>query len=52
MLWIGTYSGPFLKRMEASLQLVEQRIRTAHAPGGGYRVYQPPARTELAGAVK
>lgn len=52
MLWIGVYSGPFLKRMDASLQLVEQRIRTAHAPGGGYRVGQSSSHTELAGARK
>jgi NADH-quinone oxidoreductase subunit M len=52
MLWIGVYSGPFLKRMDASLQLVEQRIRTAHAPGGGYRVGLWPAPANPAGAVK
>jgi NADH-quinone oxidoreductase subunit M len=38
MLWIGVYSAPFLQRMDASLQLVQQRIHNAHAPAGGYRV--------------
>jgi NADH-quinone oxidoreductase subunit M len=40
MLWIGVYSAPFLKRMEASLQLVQERIQHAHSPEGGYRVEQ------------
>jgi NADH-quinone oxidoreductase subunit M len=38
MLWIGVYSGPFLKRMDASLSLVQQRIHNARAPEGGFRV--------------
>ena len=38
MLWIGVYSAPFLRRMEASLQLVQQRIENARSPEGGYRV--------------
>ncbi len=38
MLWIGVYSTPFLSRMDASLQLVQQRIHNAHGPIGGYRV--------------
>jgi NADH-quinone oxidoreductase subunit M len=38
MLWIGVYSAPFLRRMDASIQLVQQRIENAHAPEGGYRV--------------
>jgi NADH-quinone oxidoreductase subunit M len=40
MLWIGVYSGPFLRRMEASLQLVQQRIENARGAEGSYRVEQ------------
>jgi NADH-quinone oxidoreductase subunit M len=40
MLWIGVYSTPFLKRMDASLQLVQDRIQHARSPEGGYRVEQ------------
>ena len=36
MLWIGVYSAPFLRRMDASLQLVQQRIQQARGPEGGY----------------
>ena len=38
MLWIGVYSEPFLRRMEPSLLLVQQRIENARSPEGGYRV--------------
>ncbi len=38
MLWIGVYSAPFLRRMDASIQLVQQRIENARVPNGGYRV--------------
>ncbi len=38
MFWIGIYSSPFLRRMEASLQLVQQRIDDARGPGGIYHV--------------
>jgi NADH-quinone oxidoreductase subunit M len=38
MLWIGVYSTPFLSRMEASLQLVQQRIEKARASNGSYQV--------------
>jgi NADH-quinone oxidoreductase subunit M len=40
MLWIGVYSKPFLHRMDASLQLVQQRIETVLSPKGGYSVEQ------------
>jgi NADH-quinone oxidoreductase subunit M len=40
MLWMGVYSGPFLRRMDASLQVVRDRIEHARAPEGGYRVEQ------------
>jgi NADH-quinone oxidoreductase subunit M len=40
MLWIGVYSAPFLHRMDASLQLVQQRIHHARGPEGGFRVEQ------------
>ncbi len=43
MLWIGIYSEPFLRRMEPSLRLVQQRIENARSPEGGYRVHQLPA---------
>jgi NADH-quinone oxidoreductase subunit M len=52
MLWIGVYSAPFLQRMDASLQLVQQRVHGARAPAGGFRVEQHPARPDLAGALK
>jgi NADH-quinone oxidoreductase subunit M len=38
MLWMGVYSAPFLRRMDASLQLVRDRIEHARAPEGGFRV--------------
>jgi len=38
MLWIGVYSEPFLRRMEPSLRLVQERIETARSPEGGYHV--------------
>jgi NADH-quinone oxidoreductase subunit M len=40
MLWIGVYSEPFLRRMEPSLRLVQQRIENSRSPEGGYRVEQ------------
>jgi NADH-quinone oxidoreductase subunit M len=51
MLWIGVYSGPFLRRMEPSLRLVQQRIENARNPEGGYRVQgltNPPIADERA----
>jgi NADH-quinone oxidoreductase subunit M len=41
MLWIGVYSDPFLRRMDASIHLVQQKIENARAPEGGYRVEGP-----------
>jgi NADH:ubiquinone oxidoreductase subunit 4 (subunit M) len=39
MLWIGVYSAPFLRRMDASIQLVQRRIERARVlQDGGYRV--------------
>jgi NADH-quinone oxidoreductase subunit M len=38
MLWIGVYSGPFLSRMEPSIQQVQQRIENARSPEKSYRV--------------
>jgi NADH-quinone oxidoreductase subunit M len=43
MLWIGVYSGPVLRRMDASIQLVQQRIDKARNPAGGFRVERLPA---------
>jgi NADH-quinone oxidoreductase subunit M len=42
MLWIGVYSAPFLSRMEASLQLVQQRIEDAR---GGESIQVERLRT-------
>ncbi|MGA2262071.1 MAG: NADH-quinone oxidoreductase subunit M, partial [Acidobacteriota bacterium] len=52
MLWIGVYSTPFLHRMDASLQLVQKRVHSAHAPSGGYRVEQHKANPVFAGVSK
>jgi NADH-quinone oxidoreductase subunit M len=38
MLWIGVYSGPFLRRMDVSLQQVQRRIENVRSPEGGYQV--------------
>jgi NADH-quinone oxidoreductase subunit M len=38
MLWIGVYSGPFLNRMEVSLEQVQRRIENARNPENSYRV--------------
>jgi len=38
MLWIGVYSAPFLRPMDASLQRVLNRIENAHPSEEGYRV--------------
>ena len=38
MLWIGVYSRPFLRRMEASIHVIQRRIESARSPEGGYRV--------------
>ncbi len=40
MLWIGVFSAPFLRRMDASLLLVQQRVEHARGPEGGFRVEQ------------
>jgi NADH-quinone oxidoreductase subunit M len=40
MLWIGVYSEPFLRRMEPSLRMVQQRIENARSPENGYHVEQ------------
>jgi NADH-quinone oxidoreductase subunit M len=37
MLWMGVYSAPFLRRMDASLAAVQKRVHDA-APAGGYYV--------------
>ncbi len=52
MVWIGVYSGPFLKRMDASLQLVQKRVHSAHGPTGGFRVEtQSPAEHDYGRAA-
>jgi len=38
IFWIGIYSAPFLRRMEASLQLVQERVDGARGPREGYQV--------------
>ena len=38
MLWIGVYSGPFLSRMEVSIQQVQERIDNARDRNEIYRV--------------
>ncbi|MEJ2246146.1 MAG: proton-conducting transporter membrane subunit, partial [Acidobacteriota bacterium] len=38
MLWIGVYSGPFISRMEVSLEQVQQRIENARNPEKSYWV--------------
>jgi NADH-quinone oxidoreductase subunit M len=38
MLWIGVFSAPFLRRMDASIQLVQDRLQHARGPEGGFRV--------------
>jgi NADH-quinone oxidoreductase subunit M len=38
MFWIGVYSGPFLRRMDASIELIQQRLESARSPEGGYHV--------------
>jgi NADH-quinone oxidoreductase subunit M len=38
MLWIGVYSAPFLRRMDASMKFVQQRIEQARGAGGSYTV--------------
>ncbi len=40
MLWMGVYSAPFLRRMDASLELVRKRVHDARVPEGGYHVRQ------------
>jgi len=40
MFWIGIYSAPFLRRMDASIELIQQRIDDARGP---YHVRQRPA---------
>jgi NADH-quinone oxidoreductase subunit M len=52
MLWIGVYSAPFLRRMDASLQVVQQRVHNAHAPAGGFRVEQRQSLRDPAGESK
>ena len=42
MLWIGVYSEPFLRRMEPSLRLVQQKIETARSLEDGYKVDRSP----------
>ncbi len=39
MLWIGVYSAPFLRRMDASVAGVLERVESAGTPGGSYRVH-------------
>jgi NADH-quinone oxidoreductase subunit M len=40
MFWIGVYSAPFLRRMDASVQRIQQRIENVRSPNGSYRVEQ------------
>jgi NADH-quinone oxidoreductase subunit M len=40
MLWMGVYPAPFLRRMDASLEMVRKRVHDSRAPEGGYRVRQ------------
>ncbi len=40
MLWIGVYSSPFLRRMDASIRTVQDRVQHARSPEGGFRVQQ------------
>jgi NADH-quinone oxidoreductase subunit M len=51
MLWIGVYSAPFLKPMEASLAKVQDRIHHARPPEGGYQVLNPGTLPERQGTV-
>jgi NADH-quinone oxidoreductase subunit M len=51
MLWIGVYSAPFLKPMEASLARVQERIHQARPPEGGYQVMGRGALPEKQGTV-
>jgi NADH-quinone oxidoreductase subunit M len=44
MVWIGVYSAPFVRRMDASLEVVRQRILHAPSPDGGFRVDHRSAR--------
>jgi NADH-quinone oxidoreductase subunit M len=49
MLWIGVFSSPFLRRMDASLGLVQQRLQQARSLEGGYRVQSHHATTGMEG---
>jgi NADH:ubiquinone oxidoreductase subunit 4 (subunit M) len=40
MFWIGIYSAPFLRRMDASIELIQQRIDDVRGP---YHVRQTQA---------
>ena len=40
MFWIGVYSAPFLRRMDASIELIQQRIEDARVSEGSYHVRQ------------
>jgi NADH-quinone oxidoreductase subunit M len=42
MLWIGVYSQPFLRRMDASIRLVVDRIERVRSVEGGFRVERRP----------
>jgi NADH-quinone oxidoreductase subunit M len=52
MLWIGVYSAPFLRRMDASLQRVQQRIEDARVPDGGFRVQSASDLLSAGGRAK
>ncbi len=49
MLWIGVYSSPFLRRMDASLKLVEQRLQHARDLEGGFRAQDTHAKPVAGG---
>jgi NADH-quinone oxidoreductase subunit M len=38
MLWMGVYSAPFLRRMDASIARLQERVEDARGSGGTYRV--------------
>ena len=52
MVWMGVYPAPFLKRMEASLHAVQQRVHDARGPEGGYHVRGVVAQPGAEGAGK
>ena len=41
MFWIGVYSAPFLRRMDASVELIQKRLESVRSQNG-YRVQRLP----------